>query len=96
MLGSSHDGDDVVQETMLRAWRAKESLCDPAMLRPWLYRIATNVCIDELKKRPKRILGRDYGPPMPDPVAPLAAAVDDPIWIEPVPGAWCDRPLRSG
>jgi RNA polymerase sigma-70 factor (ECF subfamily) len=88
MLGSSHDGEDVVQETMLRAWRAKSSLADPALVRPWLYRIATNVCLDELKSRPKRMLSQDYGPPMPDPAAPPGASVDEPIWVEPMPGAW--------
>src|SRR5439155_23061502 len=63
MLGSSHDGDDIVQETMLRAWRSRDSLKDPAMLRPWLYRIATNTCLDELKRRPRRALARDGHPP---------------------------------
>src|SRR5215472_15545806 len=66
MLGSSHDGEDVLQETWLRAWRAKDSLDDPAMLRPWLYRIATNVCLDELKRRPRRLLASDACPPWED------------------------------
>jgi RNA polymerase sigma-70 factor (ECF subfamily) len=88
MLGSSHDGDDVVQETMLRAWLGRESLRDPAMLRPWLYRIATNVCLDELKKRPRRVLSQDAYPPAADPGAGPAAPIDEPIWLEPMPGAW--------
>ncbi|WP_394824527.1 RNA polymerase subunit sigma-70 [Pendulispora albinea] len=87
MLGSSHDGDDMVQETMLRAWRARESLDDPGLLRPWLYRIATNVCLDELKSRPRRMLVSDTCPPM-DPLAPFAPAIDEPIWLEPVPDTW--------
>jgi RNA polymerase sigma-70 factor (ECF subfamily) len=57
MLGSAHDGDDIVQETMLRAWRARDSLQDQSLLRPWLYRIATNVCFDELKRRPPPTAG---------------------------------------
>ena len=89
MLGSSHDSDDVVQETMLRAWRAKETLHDPTTVRPWLYRIATNVCLDEIKRRRKRVLAQDERPPAADGrKAPVAAPIDEPIWLEPMPGAW--------
>jgi RNA polymerase sigma-70 factor (ECF subfamily) len=88
MLGSSHDGDDVVQETMLRAWRAKDSLSDPAMVRPWLYRIATNVCLDEIKRRPKRVLSQDEYPATSDGTAPPGPRIDEPVWLEPMPGAW--------
>lgn len=87
MLGSSHDGDDVVQETMLRAWRARESLDDPSLLRPWLYRIATNACMDELKRRPRRALSSDAFPPA-DPSASYAAPIHEPVWLEPMPDAW--------
>ncbi len=90
MLGSSHDGDDVLQETMLRAWRAKASLSDPAMLRPWLYRIATNVCLDELKRRPRRVLSHEAYPPHTDPNAELVPSVHEPIWLEPMPGSWLE------
>jgi RNA polymerase sigma-70 factor (ECF subfamily) len=89
MLGSSHDGDDVVQETMLRAWRAKDSLEDPALLKPWLYRIATNVCLDELKKRPRRVLVSDAYPPVHD-LRPPFTRVDEPVWLEPMPDAWLE------
>jgi RNA polymerase sigma-70 factor (ECF subfamily) len=87
MLGSSHDGDDVVQETLLRAWRAKGSLDDPQRVRPWLYRIATNVCLDELKRRPPRLLASDASPPSAD-AGPPFARVDEPVWLEPMPDAW--------
>jgi RNA polymerase sigma-70 factor (ECF subfamily) len=87
MLGSSHDGDDVMQETLLRAWRAKESLDDPERLRPWLYRIATNVCLDELKRRPRRLLASDASPPSED-AAPPFPRVEEPVWLEPMPDAW--------
>jgi RNA polymerase sigma-70 factor (ECF subfamily) len=87
MLGSSHDGDDVVQETLLRAWRAKDSLGDPERLRPWLYRIATNVCLDELKRRPRRLLASDAAPPSED-AGPPFPRVDEPVWLEPMPDAW--------
>src|SRR5262245_1786854 len=87
MLGSSHDGDDVVQETLLRAWRAKDSLGDPERLRPWLYRIATNVCLDELKERPRRLLASDASPPSED-AAPPFPRIEEPVWLEPIPNAW--------
>jgi RNA polymerase sigma-70 factor (ECF subfamily) len=87
MLGSSHDGDDVVQETLLRAWRAKESLGDSASLRPWLYRIATNVCLDELKRRPRRLLVSDAFPPSED-AGPPFARLEEPVWLEPMPDSW--------
>jgi RNA polymerase sigma-70 factor (ECF subfamily) len=89
MLGSSHDGEDVVQETWLRAWRAKESLEDPALLKPWLYRIATNVCLDELKRRPRRLLASDAYPPAEDPRPPFPS-VSEPVWLEPMPDAWLE------
>lgn len=89
MLGSAHDGDDVVQETMLRAWRAKASLEDQALLKPWLYRIATNVCFDELKRRPQRLYPTDAHPPSEDPRPPLPR-IEEPVWLEPMPNAWLE------
>jgi len=88
MLGSSHDSDDMVQETMLRAWRARASLEDPARVKPWLYRIATNACLDELAKRSRRGLAGDVAPPAPGDAYPPAAAIDDAAWLEPMPDAW--------
>jgi RNA polymerase sigma-70 factor (ECF subfamily) len=87
MLGSSHDGDDVVQETLLRAWRARDLLGDPECLRPWLYRIATNVCLDELKRRPRRLLASDASPPSED-AGPPFPRVEEPVWLEPMPDSW--------
>jgi RNA polymerase sigma-70 factor, ECF subfamily len=87
MLGSSHDSDDMVQETFVRAFRAQHTLQDSAMAQAWLYRIATNVCIDELAKRPRRARGPELGPPA-DPDAPPMAATPDAEWIEPAPSAW--------
>ena len=84
MLGSLHDAEDAVQETLLRAWRALPRFGGPGLLRPWLYRIATNVCLDALARRPKRLLPIDHGPPAEpddDPGAPLAESV----WVEPYP-----------
>jgi RNA polymerase sigma-70 factor, ECF subfamily len=56
MLGSVHEAQDAVQDTMLRAWRALPTFEDRIGLRPWLYRIATNVCLDMLKGRARRAL----------------------------------------
>jgi RNA polymerase sigma-70 factor (ECF subfamily) len=87
MLGSSHDSDDMVQETLVRALRAQHTLQDPAAARAWLYRIATNVCIDELARRPRRARGPELGPPA-DPEAAPAPATPDDEWLEPAPSAW--------
>jgi RNA polymerase sigma-70 factor (ECF subfamily) len=87
MLGSSHDSDDMVQETMLRAWRARDTLDNPARLRPWLYRIATNACLDELAKRPRRVLASDLRPAS-DPAAAAEGPLDEALWLEPMPDAW--------
>jgi RNA polymerase sigma-70 factor, ECF subfamily len=54
MLGSAHDTEDLVQDTMLRAWRGLERFEPRAQLQTWLYRIATNACLDELERRPRR------------------------------------------
>lgn len=88
MLGSAHDSDDMVQDTLLRAWRARASLDDPTRLRPWLYRIATNTCLDELGRRRRRVLASDLGESTPGDVFPPAPAVDDAPWLEPLPDGW--------
>jgi RNA polymerase sigma-70 factor, ECF subfamily len=86
MLGSLHDAEDAFQDALLRAWRGLprfEGRCSPGS---WLYRIATNACLDAIARRPKRVLPIDYGPP--------GQAGDDPgralgesIWVEPYPDA---------
>ena len=95
MLGSSHDSDDMVQETFVRAFRAMHTLEDPAMARAWLYRIATNVCLDELRKRPRRARGPELRPPA-DPDAPPAAGTPDVEWLEPAPSAWLSVATPEG
>jgi RNA polymerase sigma-70 factor (ECF subfamily) len=87
MLGSSHDSEDVLQEALLRAWRARDSLQDPLRARAWLYRIATNVCLDELGRRRGRGLPVEAGPPA-DPRGGIAPP-DREAFIEPCPDTWC-------
>jgi RNA polymerase sigma-70 factor (ECF subfamily) len=92
MLGSAHDSDDIVQETLLRAWRARDTLADPGRLKPWLYRIATNACLDELARRPRRALASDLGPPSSGSEWPPAGAIGEDLWLEPMPDAWLAGP----
>ncbi|MFE6256625.1 RNA polymerase subunit sigma-70 [Agromyces sp. NPDC057865] len=86
MLGSVHDAEDAVQETLLRAWRATDRF-DPtrASLRTWLYRIATNACLTALESRSSRPLPSSVGPAFDDPDAPLVPNLDVP-WLTPIPG----------
>ena len=84
MLGSVLDAEDLVQETLLRAWKNRGTFEGRAPMRAWLYKIATNACLDELAKRPRRGLPPDLYPPA-EPDGPLEATVADPIWLEPYP-----------
>jgi RNA polymerase sigma-70 factor, ECF subfamily len=84
MLGSSADAEDALQEALLRAWRGLPSFEGRSSLRSWLYRIATNVCLKMIERRPKRVLPIDYGPdsdPHDRPERPLVERV----WLEPYP-----------
>lgn len=86
MLGSIHDADDLVQETYLRAWRSFGSLDADAAVRPWLYRIATNACLDALaaRRRIRRLLPDQRGPAATSPDLPDAPATEL-AWLEPFP-----------
>ena len=84
MLGSVHDAEDAVQETLLRAWRSMSSFQGRSSLRSWLYTIATNVCLRTIERRPARVLPIGYGPPA-DPHRPLGEPLVESTWIEPYP-----------
>jgi RNA polymerase sigma-70 factor (ECF subfamily) len=85
MLGST-EAEDAVQETFIRAWRALDRFEGRASLRSWLYRIATNVCLDMLEGGKRRARPMDLGPAR-EPVAENLNALPEVTWIEPVPDA---------
>ena len=84
MLGSPFEAEDAVQETLVRAWRSLDSFEGRASLRSWLYRIATNVCLDMLAGRERRARPMDLGPAR-EPVASNLNALPEVTWIEPIP-----------
>ncbi|SDI55251.1 RNA polymerase sigma-70 factor, ECF subfamily [Nonomuraea jiangxiensis] len=95
MAGSFHEAEDLVQETMLRAWKARDRYDDTrASVRTWLYRIATNVCLTALEGRARRPLPSGMGSPSDDPGAPLTPAFDVP-WLQPFPDARFDVGART-
>lgn len=95
MLGSFHEAEDLVQETMLRAWRARETYDRTrASVRTWLFRIATNSCLTALKGRARRPLPSGLGAPSDDPGAPLTPAFDIP-WLQPFPDARIELEARG-
>jgi RNA polymerase sigma-70 factor (ECF subfamily) len=84
MLGSTFEAQDAVQETLLRAWRGLDRFEGRAALRSWLYRIATNVCLDMLKGRERRARPMDLGPAR-TADTPLGEALPETTWIQPIP-----------
>jgi RNA polymerase sigma-70 factor (ECF subfamily) len=91
MLGSVHDAEDQVQETLLRAWRSLGAFEGRASLRTWLYRIATNACLRALETRARRPLPSGLGMPASDPDGPFPGAVPEITWLEPFPDAMLPR-----
>ena len=87
MLGSVHDAEDQVQETLIRAWRSYGDFEGRASLRTWLHRIATNACLRALENSGRRPLPSGLGAPSEYPEAPLATARPEVPWLQPVPDA---------
>jgi RNA polymerase sigma-70 factor (ECF subfamily) len=83
MLGSFQDAEDLVQETLLRAWSKRATYRGRATFRAWLYGIATNACLDVLRRRPKRLLPSDVYSAADPTESPQSA--DDLLWLEPFP-----------
>jgi RNA polymerase sigma-70 factor, ECF subfamily len=84
MLGSVYDADDALQETLLRAWRGLSRFEGRSALRSWLYTIATNACLTQISRRPKRVLPIDHGPSA-DPHITPGEPMAESTWLEPYP-----------
>jgi RNA polymerase sigma-70 factor, ECF subfamily len=91
MLGSLHDADDALQETLLRAWRGLSGFESGRPLRPWLYAIASNTCLTALATRPKRVLPIESGPPAGPEEGP-GAPMEESLWLEPYPDEALELP----
>ena len=86
MLGAMQDAEDIVQETFLRAWQHRATYASRASVRAWLYKIATNLCLDALAQRKRRTLPSTRQPAA-DLNDPIPTDVNEPIWLEPFPDA---------
>ena len=84
MTGSLHDAEDLVQETLMRAWKAYDRFEGKSSMRTWLHRIATNTCLTALEGRQRRPLPTGLGAPSSDPAAELVERTEVP-WMEPLP-----------
>ncbi len=88
VLGSVVDADDVLQDTMIAAWRAIGGFCGQSSLRTWLYRIATNRCLNavrDAKRRPPPVPIPPFSPPRP-------SGAFEATWLQPYPDAWLEQP----
>jgi RNA polymerase sigma-70 factor (ECF subfamily) len=90
MLGSLEDAEDILQETLLRAWRKLDTFEGRASFRTWLYKIATNTSLDVLSRRRSRALPSDMIPAA-DPLAPFPPPTGEPIWLGPLPDFLIDE-----
>jgi RNA polymerase sigma-70 factor (ECF subfamily) len=83
MLGSAFDADDAVQDTLVKAWQKRDGFEGRSSLRSWLYRIATNVCLDSLRSRQRRALPMDLSSPVPATTEPVEVRPEA-TWVEPM------------
>ena len=84
MLGSPFDAEDAVQDAFVRAWRSRDSFEGRSAIRSWLYRIATNVCLDQLKSNERRARPMDLGPSA-EPIEANLHIPTEMAWLEPIP-----------
>jgi RNA polymerase sigma-70 factor (ECF subfamily) len=84
MLGSGFEADDAVQETMVRAWRAGDGFEGRSAVRSWVYRIATNVCLDMLRSRQRRARPMEMGPSSPADISHLGPMLPESTWVSPI------------
>jgi RNA polymerase sigma-70 factor, ECF subfamily len=87
MLGSGSEAEDAVQDTLLRAWQAAGRFEGRSSVRSWLYRIATNVCLDMLRGRSRRARPMELGPAMPPEESSLARVLPEHSWVSPIADA---------
>lgn len=91
MLGSGGEAEDATQEAMIRAWRRSETLEEQSALKAWVYRIATNVCLDQIDSRKRRARPVDLGEPG-TADSPLGAPLEESSWILPIAGGQLTDP----
>ena len=84
MLGSVPDAEDALQDALLRAWRGLPRFEGRSSFRSWLYKIATNACLNAIERRPTRVLPIDYGPAA-DPHDGIAEPLVESVWVDPYP-----------
>jgi RNA polymerase sigma-70 factor, ECF subfamily len=94
MLGSVHDAEDALQDALLRAWRGLVRFEGRSSLRAWLYRIATNTCLNLIARRPKRVLPIDHSAAA-EPDAGLGRPVPESVWVEPYPDDGLEEGLAA-
>jgi len=91
MLGSLQDAEEVAQESLLRGWQRRGELRSEGAAKAWLYKIATNACLDRLKARRRRALPRQIAPAA-DPAEAPGPPAHEGLWVEPAPDAWLEIP----